>query len=420
MRVKFNGYNFYTYLKNEGGLFASIDQEQIKKGLIICMEMPAAIDPFRKTYESYKRKSNPNYEPSPFNRYFACFSSFLNFFNWRRKIRTDRWFFHEVIRMQEVKTFFDIDLNCDASEYEQKLEELDEMLELIREHFNLYLAREKLDLISFEETALFTSSTRDYKEGKSKISAHFVIPKYSWESPLHLKCFVYKYILPNLGDFAEYVDKQVYSSQHNLRILGSLKGSRRKITQRVSIGYNKEDSLDCLQCSLITFCDDAIKLSMGDEMQSMESKTLSTDQLKEYGIDIQRVYKALGEVNSWGESVFSADRITEIGGRVKVHLSRRQKSYCVICNRVHEHENAFLIATKEEIFFKCLRNDSSEILLMEDEKIETITEVVPENHVNLQEIADNYIDTKRIRNVSDIEMSSEMLHLLKGFKKSKG
>lgn len=307
------------------------------------------------------------YESPKKIRYYTVFETFLHFiFTLLSRPEDDRSF-HEVIFGEfPLKLFFDLDV--DLLMFPDFKEET-----MISEIVRAILAYFKAEGISLQGNRNFVWLT---SHGEYKKSYHLVIDGYFFFN-MDEVTYVVNQIKEVLSpEVREYVDFGVYASKKNIRTLGSYKrGESRKFifldewkfegkTLKYEYSNTEEDSINEIdsekrkivlqfEASLITNIGHCIPMiskviniqKQYDEVPDCEDSTVQKG---------MEMLAKTGEV-SVEELPF---QITGVSGNFII-LKRLAPTHCMICDRVHEHQNPFLRVKETpeciEYFYYCRR-----------------------------------------------------------------
>jgi len=180
------------------------------------------------------------------------------------------------------------------------------------------------------------------------------------------------------------IDPKVYSSLQQFRIVGSQKnGSNRpKIFNRQWQYHNQPINyqyceppegdghkmmmiLGASLVSNISCCKFLPKFIDEEEMKRAEEKKLQSSKYKENDINITKeiIKQSLVMLAGKAGMNFRDRKFPYTYSSVEnglIILKRERASKCQICDRIHEHENPFLIVKNNgELFFNCRRSDKS-------------------------------------------------------------
>ena len=191
---------FYRYISKAGKVGLDSEESLNDTSFIICWE----------------RKSKP--------RVYTYFSNLIFFVNWMVKdVPKNEWCFHEVIRSNVIQRIrFDIDIEIEKfQDHFNKAKNLLEYGELVQE--NLidaiieYFAEMNITL-NLEKDIVICDST-----SSQKFSRHLILPNHSTSNSDNAKQYFERIIKKCDANYSLFIDEGIYSSMHNLRLLGSVK-----------------------------------------------------------------------------------------------------------------------------------------------------------------------------------------------------
>lgn len=255
--------------------------------------------------------------------------------------------FYEVILGQEPqKPHFDLDIDADDGVNHELI--LSDFLKVLR----ACLCAPYADLSDLSNDILVCSS-----HGTNKWSYHVILPKY-YHSNCHEALYIcnkIKTILTNnKSPAAKYLDTSVYKSVQQFRLLYCTKLDKnrfKKIDKTFKINgtpytaKRSSDRIEELMLSMIT-CVDVNTMKHISVQVSMPKNIEDKDQTTLVKKRVNAIYPTL-----------------EFDKKESFCYSFRNRSgyHCLLCNRVHEHENPFVTIhninkTEKDIRFWCRRN----------------------------------------------------------------
>lgn len=335
-------------------------------------------------------------------RHFSAFDNFIECIQFMLKIPVNNRSFHEIVlEKRNQKMRFDIDVKKTEKTKDEDVKIfMDDLIESIIEVYGEFGYK----IIPEKHILLFSS------HGKEKWSYHIVIDGFYCET-CQESLALFKKITGNMRsdrmnnkETINWLDSSIYSANHSLRILGSVKGGRQKVLEKCWRFKDKEIFFEYSQeprnekhrivmefersfISLTENCFPIPNLVVKND-HIYENKTID-EEISDYAF---RLFRSLyGDVFKYDKTIYNF-----------VLLERDVASGCPICDRVHENENAFLIIkslkseigkTRHEIFFCCRRSDGKKLLIGEkiEQDIQSDKKIVVENK------------TKGIFNLSDLE-----------------
>jgi hypothetical protein len=255
---------------------------------------------------------------------FTSFNNYIEFYYYQQKFSERN--FYEVIRGSQ-KLHFDID----CKDEDEKL--LDNIIS------QLSLAINKL----LKDPLILVYKSMNKNNTQTKKSAHIIVDRYFHNDHHEAKTF-YHMVLDNIDESLRvYVDPCVYSSVQQFRLLGSSKIN----SDRVKILVNRQDGddLDNFRMSLVTYTKRCSHIPLSVKTRKVKKSTAISNK----DIDVDRVYQI---VKSHVKN-FNFDIHNVYNGII--NLKNKGKYLCSICNRVHEHENPYIMLSNNKIYYVCRR-----------------------------------------------------------------
>lgn len=304
------GPKWYNYLNNKRR--TSLLQREKQDGLIICWERA--------------------------NRQYARFDGVNEFANLMiRKTSSDRTF-HEVI-IGNQKPHFDID---GAENMEQFSRAVDEIITAILDLLKIPLGR----------ILLLTS------HGPDKISGHLVVDRFCHSDHQQAKAFFNLVKNQVSEETVKILDVGVYSSVQNFRIAGCQKPYTQRIKRLEEYTYRGQ------KVNYLFFEDYGNDL-VGLLHASLLGQTQGCKMLEDVTIS-----------KKFSDQTYTSDEIDEILELCREHfnndfpfhflgikgsfitLRRLVASFCERCQRIHEHDNPYIIRDGRYIYFHCRRGQN--------------------------------------------------------------
>lgn len=272
--------------------------------------------------------------------------------------------YHEVLRNDmPCRMFFDLDMprTMWGDENPYGLES-----KLITEISNAVQTLEP-----FASPPLIATSS-DYVE---KISLHVILLDVRFKTLESAKQFAFAVRSQLNSDRCKEAVDMSYSKSKSLRLLGSYKlGSSRK--KCISVGDWSSSWETQVYRSLRHDYDKEVSETL-DFKYRAQMPTISMP-LKTHEVCPDLITKVLKLVESAERS--AASKINGIepplngaytdrsvsktsNGVIFLYLTRRAPSICIVCERVHEHENPWLIIKGDQCYFKCRRNPDRKLAL---------------------------------------------------------
>jgi hypothetical protein len=342
-----NGIKWYYRLKQQP------EGDKIKKGLFTDVPRHALTGSLIVGLSYHDANSNKEF------RLYTNFKSYLEFGIYQLKLQENERCFYEIILGESSqKPHFDIDIdNMTILGEDIKDNLIDSVVKVLSER--------GVDLKINKDILIYTS------HGKNKQSYHVVINNYCHTNNVEAKAFydnVMDYIKP---EFSQWIDSAVYSPTQQFRIVGSQKlgSTRKKIFQEKwtykgkIIEYEYPEAADSMEHKMIMQLEASIVGFTGN-CRFLPPFEPRIDKIKSYteseDIDIKDAKEALNLVAAAGNISVNDSRFPYkflgINGPI-VMLKRTKSSCCKICNRVHEHENPYLLVVGDEksVYFHCRR-----------------------------------------------------------------
>lgn len=342
--------------KKSRGLLDEISLRSIDGHLVVCMITPTE------------------------HRLFTFFDSFLDFALYQQKIVPEKRYFYEIAFGEyPQKPHFDIDIAANPNDVKD-IESLGEQIKdsLIEQVIKIYADR-SVDLDLQRDILVYTS------HGPSKRSYHLVVNNYCHVDYRDARCLYEKVMLSLPDSFSSYIDRAVYSKKQQFRIVGSQKfeSGRPKVFQKqwtyfgqlIDHLYNDEpdtpDSVLQLDESLISYTSNCNVLPSLFDASESKSQPKSSRLHDVEDVSRRTAEQAVILLASQG-GLSPSDRrfpyrFDGIHGGI-VCLKRLKPSRCSICNRVHDHENPYLVilgeGPRKTIYFHCRRAPDSQKLLL--------------------------------------------------------
>jgi len=349
-----NGKKWFYRLKGENGLIENLSDEERALHLII----------------SFINVGN--------TRFYTSFESHSEFLQYMIKLPVEKRCFHEVVldrRPQKMR--FDLDIKR-YKYFEEKI--IEEVNENDVQYFFDCLIESILD--EFSEMG-FEINPKDHilvfsSHGKEKWSYHIIIDGFYCETHQDA-AELFKNITSKMrktNEHQDWLDGSIYSVNHCLRTLGSVKEDGRIKILEKKWKYKSEEiifeypekprhenhrlALE-FERSFLTLNSNCYPLPSLVQKQALD------------GVEKRPEKQAEEDVIHYASLLFKSlygDICVPIGSMNNmIMLSRKYPSGCPICERVHENENAFLwlkpieesngndcnMFTKYEIYFHCRR-----------------------------------------------------------------
>jgi hypothetical protein len=325
--------------------------------------------------------------------YFGKFGNYLDFVKHMLKETTlDKRCFYEIIFGNKAqKIYFDIEFHIDDSlvspttSYEDgqlilPTVQADESIKYL-----VNLIKQEIPPLSTNKghILVFTS----HKENKR--SYHIVVEKYGFPDHKSNKMFHDKIVSLMPDSWKHIIDHSMYKSSQQFRIVGSCKfeSDRYKtLSEELTVNYtgsngwipqidyetSEEKMMLLVEASLVSNTTSCMILPKiidpEEEIKNEERKArilenglvfnpLTPDEIKEV---MNLCYQKAGLTYGDPSFPYIYKEIIEDNGESSILLlKRRMPSKCRACNRIHEHENPYLIVVGQDrdIYLDCRRND---------------------------------------------------------------
>lgn len=316
-RKYINGYPFWFRLYGEGGLFSSHSAEDLASKFVVSCQVNG--------------KDKPVFMFSFFDRY-------IDFMRFQADIVPENRNFYEVIfGNRKQKLHFDIDINDTA----MTLEKTKQLIDGLKEQISMYFG-------FAPPIAVYSSHSAE------KFSFHVIIDKFYVESANDAKLFYEEMIRRDIP-FKQYIDREVYKSIQQFRLLGSTKIGKNRFK------IPEPGTSDDFTVSLITYVEESNPVPF----KLAAPEKISETNFPERHIDDKSFNDAFAAIHKIYPKTF---KLLNMKGSM-VLLKRLKPSFCKICDRIHESENAFLFFSKMGCFLNCRRNPLS-ISLLTDSIVE--------------------------------------------------
>lgn len=320
--LQIGGRRWYRTLVGPNSLGSHYDNSTIAKSIVVCYML-------QKT------------------RYFSIFKDYIDVYSLREQLDVpQRCFFEIIYGHVSQKPYFDVDMGDIDIETATAIVN------------NLIDAIEKELTIDRSKDILVYSSNSEEKK-----SYHVVVNNYCVADNLQNRQFYTNVMRHVPEDNHKYIDSSMYSVKQQLRMLGSQKpGSGRvkvfeeswfDIDHVYEEGINdRTKELEQLAESLVTYTD---RCRCIPNLIPIPEKPKYTGTSEEDPLTEEDVLKALALLSD----EWKFEKIVD----VFIILKRTRPSYCNICERVHESENAFLTIRNRNVYFYCRRSDKAYSLI---------------------------------------------------------
>lgn len=282
-------------------------------------------------------------------RKYALFKNFAEFSKFYHKTPEEERCFYEMLKIDSPrKPYFDIDLDS------SKDFDIVNFVEVIKRFLG-----KKIKIL------VFTSHT------EKKKSFHVVVDNVYFETLEEIRYFYDKISEEVDINQRSFLDKSVYKSVQQFRIIGSHKYYKKntKVLQE-SLSYNYKipkrfvgkqipEFNYNLSLSLISntnYCKPIFGFKRKKEVNtSLTQQGVATEE------DVTKVLDAFFDKYDKARVDFKFLECKENNGNLLIVLRRLTPTFCEICERIHENENPFLICVGQykQIYFYCRRKEKS-------------------------------------------------------------
>jgi hypothetical protein len=342
-----NGKKWFYRLKGEDGLIENLTDEERALHLIISFINPEQ------------------------RRFYTTFETHSEFIQYMIKLPQEKRCFHEVVldrRPQKMR--FDLDIKRYKYFEEKVIEEVSE--NDVQVFFDQLI---ESILLEFYEIG-FKINPKDHllvfsSHGKEKWSYHIIIDGFYCETHQDA-AELFKRITSRMSrDHLDWLDGSIYSINHCLRTLGSVKEDGRiKILDKKWKFKNEEIIFEYpepprhenhrfaleFERSFLTLNSNCFPLPSFVQKQALDG--INNKQVEKQAEEDVIHYASLLFKSLYGDICVPTGSMNNM-----ILLTRKYPSGCPLCERVHENENAFLWLkpiettgiTKYEIYFHCRR-----------------------------------------------------------------
>lgn len=324
---------YYCLVPKDGRrcLLDDFTKDKVDESLIICY----ASGVLPNGNESLNAKGNPR-------KLYSLFDDYIDLYKYMELFDPKlRCFFELIPGEKPQKPKFDVDLK----------EESDDLIQALLSSIKTTLIQLKQTFNPNKDICIYTS------HGESKRSYHIVVNGFYCDDVWEAQAFYFEVMSRIDHPLKESIDRAVYSSRQQFRVLGSQKfeSGRPKTLQSTFeidgdkfeyfVPANQPRVLHDLRTSLVQFTSDSIRLpSLKKEVKRQEYKGVSDD-------DLDRMINLF--FDAFPDSDAFSVRSTTLSS---VILARHRPTYCHACERTHEAENPYLFLERGIVYFSCRRS----------------------------------------------------------------
>ncbi len=320
------------------GLFSEHPRNTLSNSLIVALSY-------------FDSTSNKTY------RLYGKFKSYLEFGIYQIKLpQRERCFYEIILGESSQKPHFDLDIDNTYIDGEAVKDNLIDNIIKVLNTINLKL---KTDIL------VYTS------HGVKKQSYHIIINNYCHANNIEARAF-YDKVVNNINpNYIQWIDRAVYSPTQQFRIVGSQKIG----TYRVKIFQNKwsyhsdtiihkypedpdspeHEMIMQLESSIIGYTGNCRFLPVFEpKPETIKNYSDTEDITIDDAVEGIKLIANAGKISV--NDVRFPYKFMGIDGPI-VMLKRIKSSRCKLCNRIHEHENPYLLIIGEEknVYFFCRR-----------------------------------------------------------------
>ena len=314
-------------------------------------------------------------------RLYGYFDSYVDFIPIMQAVSPERRYFYEAISGRAAqKPHFDIDIKSGSATFGQKIVDavLDGCAAVFASVNKVLNPKTDILLYSSHSGAELQNLPDPNPAVEGKKSFHLILNNWAHSSNEEASNF-YKKVMEQVAiacpeaiapsGTEPYIDPKVYGPHQLFRLLGSQKpGSNRPKIYNPDFYWRKtlyshQPLEDTVQC---TFYESLV--SYTTECQILPAFTATKTQMTNGNdpTDFVDLSPALVDeclrlmVSKLEDAPFD---VREVKGRLIV-LDRTRPSYCSICGRTHEADNAFLFVSNGRVYWKCWRQEEQKSLLV--------------------------------------------------------
>jgi len=359
--------------KKSRSLMGDYDLNMIYNHLVICYNTDRNfLNTFIVKNTTHNKHKDDNYEIKIF-AFFKSYDEFLNYVYKFNDIR-NRNFFEVVFGEFRQKPHFDIDIDSkNISIYNNTIDNIaDETLNIVINSCITILKKLNIDLNIDTDILIYSS------HGTNKKSFHLLLNNICHDCNLEAKSF-YDIIINHIksiygNKYIEFIDKSVYSSKQQFRILGSQKlySDRPKVFhpkfKLKNIDYIHKYNTKVSNETYIRFCESMITHTFDCKLlPSFMSNNLQNHNLqinKSIDIDFELSVKCMNMFfDKFKSSKISCPFTLKNCINNIMVLQRNSPSYCPLCLRIHENQHPFMYITYGKLFWDCRRSISDKFFI---------------------------------------------------------
>lgn len=362
---KIFGQNWYYYMLPKDdkytSLFSVMPRSSLLNKFVVCWDY----------YDKINKKSN---------KLYTYFDSYIKFAIYFLKLNQESRCFYEIIFGEKIqKPHFDIDMELTELGLDKKVinDLISEIVKLIPE-INL-------------ERDICLYSSHGKQDNKFKISYHLIINHFYHSNHENAKAFYYMVMknLPKEYYNNNWIDHSVYSKTQQFRIYGCQKNNSNRIKifhdewefNGQKIVHQADELAEDLDMKFLINLEESLIAARISNAKSLPNYEVPLEFQKkkyirgediEYDLAMEALILFAGTVGTTPDNKNFPYRFEKVDSSL-VLLRRVKASKCKMCNRIHQHENPYLLITEDlNVFFHCRRAPPNKKLyigsLNQDEK----------------------------------------------------
>jgi hypothetical protein len=331
MSLSINGKNWFYFLNNPGkaNLLMSDDYSRIEspETFIVCWQI-----------------ENKNYiTEQQWTRVYTAFKDPSAFYDFYQNVKEqERCFYEIVLGSRNQKPHFDIDINTKTlPEGEDLISFCENLIKTISLEIRNNLCNSQSPKIN-----VYTSHS------SIKRSYHIIIENFYHKSNKEASAFYHQIVNKLPQTMKQYVDMSVYSPSQQFRLLGSTKFGSDRYKRTIDDVFDKQtftnslvSAVDLQRCVFVPL----YEMTYDKNPQFIMDNLTFTQSVN----DAKEVLKSYYKSFPLNYDCFS---ITSVKNNM-ILLKRERVALCPLCNRKHDHENAYLTMFNDKGYYHCRRMD---------------------------------------------------------------
>lgn len=420
--------------KDDNAIFDDNRNSEISNSVNIIKKSNSLLDCVSTTNFNGKLLVQKQYNTDKYQ--FALFENFLDFGKYIRNIpENERCFFETIMSDIKRKPYFDIDID------------LNETNPNFNPNITPMLIQDNLInsiLLVFEEKGCELDLSKNfliyYSHGPKKWSCHVIIDGYCNVDHDESK-EVYNKVIANVNDeYVKYIDRSVYSSLQQFRIVGCQKSNSGRI-KTFQEQWNFEGREINYEFPVVMKRNDENYKNMIILSTSLITNVINCEEMPAFlerdneGILLSKKKKFFGDTANLNSKIIRLAleligrnigiplhdrsfpfRFKEVDGAL-IMLKRVRRSFCSACDRIHQNENPFMFIFGEDnkVYFNCRRCNVNQYMgnlgIKTSNTNDIYSEIKNENNQNYE--GDDYFDIDEINKFLPSYTESSYLQDLK-------